>query len=199
MDANEIKQLLGGRISGVNILKKKKINYPLYYYGIIDDFNTISKATTPKYVGKVHTLFKEHKFRYLGEWIKWHNNKYPGCVDKAVDKIWNMLENRAHVSKAYKREYRRYIRKFVENLLYNQTYTGLKIQEVILIKISQIMKQKYRWAAAKEDSSGIDGFVGDIPISIKPKSCRVSKPAGTKRVYYEIDTKNNILSFTLSL
>ena len=198
MDAAEIKQLLGGRISGVNILKKREINYPLYYYRFINDAHEMSRATTPKYVGKVHTLFKERKFRYLGEWVKWHNSKYPGCVGKAVNKIWDILES-AGIDKKCKREYRRYIKKFVENLLYNQTYTGLKIQEVILMKISKIMKQKYKWSDACDDSLGIDGFVGDIPISIKPSSNKVAKKAGTKRVYYDIDTKNNILSFTLSL
>ena len=98
-----------------------------------------------------------------------------------------------------RRKYRKYTQLFVENLVFNQTYTGLKIQEAVLVKISDLMKQNYRWSNDKEDSAGIDGFVGNIPVSIKPTSSSQNKKPGVKRTYYKINKKNNTLSFTFSL
>jgi len=65
--------------------------------------------------------------------------------------------------------------------------------------MADILKKDFRWGTDKEDSSGIDGFIGDIPVSVKPDSCQEKKKAGVKRTYYSIDEKNKTLSFTISL
>jgi hypothetical protein len=199
LTAKEIKEMLGGRISGTNILKKQKINYPREFYGIINQLNRSSHSTSPKRIGKVHNLFKQRKFRSLGEWEKWYNNHYPGTINKSINTIYDALIIGTDPSLAYRRRYKKFIRKFVKNLVINQTYTGLKIQEVILIKLSQIMRKNFKWSSGKEDSSGVDGYIGNIPISIKPKTSRENKKPGTKRVYYEIDENKHILKFSISL
>jgi len=196
---NDIKQLLGGRISGKNVLKRAKIDYPKYLYGFINKANEMSGATRSSRVGKLHNLFKQRKFRNLGEWKKWYNKKYPNITNESVDIICSVLKQGLCISPKNIKKNRKYIKQFIENLIFNQTYTGLKIQEIILIKVSKIMKEKYRWSTAKEDSSGIDGYVGKIPVSIKPTSCNEKKRAGIKRVNYKINEKENTLSFTFSL
>jgi hypothetical protein len=196
LGADEIKQLLGGRVSGKKILTKRYINYPLYLYGFINKAHSMSLATHPAKVGKVHTLFKQRKFRSLNEWKKWYNKKYPNAVKEATSLICKTIkEGIGTVKKSHKK----YIRCFVENLIFNQTYTGLNVQEAIFMKMAKITKKKYRPSTAKEDSAGIDGFIGEIPVSIKPITSPVKKKAGVKRVNYKIDEENYILSFTFSM
>ena len=98
-----------------------------------------------------------------------------------------------------RRNLKKYIRIFVEDLVYNRTFTGLKIQEAILTKMAEMKNKNYKWSSGKEDLSGIDGYIGNIPVSIKPDSSEMKKRAGTKRMDYSINEKELTLSFTFSL
>jgi len=57
------------------------------------------------------------------------------------------------------------------------------------------MKKNYRLANPDEESKGIDGFIGDIPVSIKPETYKIKKSLNesikVKMVYYE-KIKNGI-------
>jgi len=57
------------------------------------------------------------------------------------------------------------------------------------------MKKNYRLANPDEESKGIDGFIGDIPVSIKPETYKIKKGLNesikVKMVYYE-KIKNGI-------
>jgi hypothetical protein len=197
MTSNEIKEVLGGkRISGAKILEQQQINYPKYYYGFINAANQMSGATKASNIGKLHIYFKNRKFRNLNEWKKYYLRRYPKSISNAASKIMKTIVEGTNIQPKSKRTYRKYVKLFVENLIFNQTYSGLKIQEVILVKIAKITKQSYRWSTSKEDSAGIDGFIGDIPVSIKPKTSKEKKRAGSKRAYYHI--KDNKLYFTFS-
>jgi len=195
IDSKEIKEMLGRRISGKKILEKKMINYPKYFYGFINKANKQSGATHSRNVGKLHSLFKNRKFENLNEWKKWYLSKYPKAIQEATNTILFTLKEACVDT----RKYKKYVKLFVENLIINQTYSGLKIQEIVLIKMASILKQDYRWSTDKEDSSGIDGFVGDIPVSVKPVTSQQKKKAGVKRANYTINKERNILSFTFSL
>jgi hypothetical protein len=198
LTASDIKRLLGGRISGAKILQKRKGDYDVGLYRYINTGNCQSRATAVSKVGKVHGMFRGKKFRSLGEYRKRYLSQYPDAIDNAVEDIMEDFKRFGLPAKK-RREYKKHVEFFVENLVINQSYTGLKIQEAILVKMSEIMGQDYRWATDKEDSSGIDGFVGEIPFSVKSKSSNVKKKPGTKRIDYSIDEKNNTLSFTFSL
>jgi hypothetical protein len=49
----------------------------------------------------------------------------------------------------------------------------LRFQEAILKKGAEIKGTTYRLATPVEESKGIDGYIGDIPVSIKPYSYKV--------------------------
>ena len=198
LNCKDIKKLSGGKISGKKLLKKRKIDYPKKLYGHINVANFQEGATLPKKVGKVHTLFKTRKFRNLNEWKKWYTKKYPNSIKEAVDEILGNFKT-IGISASYRRKYKPFVEAYVENLLLDQTYQGLTIQEIILRKLSQITGKKYVWSSSTQDSGGTDGFVGEIPVSIKPKTCSEKKAPGVKRAYYKINENKNIIKFEISL
>jgi hypothetical protein len=51
----------------------------------------------------------------------------------------------------------------------------LRFQEAILKKISLIRNTTYRLSEPEEEARGIDGFIGDKPVSIKPESYKTEK------------------------
>lgn len=81
------------------------------------------------------------------------------------------------------------IRKWVEDLVLEKTFIGLRFQEAILKKVASIKKTNYRLSIPQEESQGIDGFIGNIPVSIKPVTYKI-KPElkegiKAKIIYYD--------------
>lgn len=81
------------------------------------------------------------------------------------------------------------IKKWVGDLVLEKTFIGLRFQEAILKKVASLKKCSYRLAKPAEETKGIDGFLGDFPVSIKPTTYRYKKalPEGieAKIIFYE--------------
>jgi hypothetical protein len=60
------------------------------------------------------------------------------------------------------------IEKWVRDLVIVQTFIGLRCQEAILQKVAEEHGVSYRLATPEEEAQGIDGYIGDEPVSIKP-------------------------------
>ncbi|MFW6009169.1 MAG: MjaI family restriction endonuclease [archaeon] len=199
----EIKELLGKRISVKKLLQKTSMNLPKYIYPLIDKANYISGGSRAYNVGKLHVLIKKCKFNSLNQWKTWYNKKYPNAINIATHKISKTVEqfiinitHKKRISTKEKRNIKKYSKRFIENLIFDKTFAGMKIQEVILKKLSIMMKVQSTWATASDDSKGIDGYLGSIPVSIKPITCNIKKKPGVKRINYTI--KNNEIMFTFS-
>ena len=80
------------------------------------------------------------------------------------------------------------IKKWVEDLVLEKTFIGLKFQIAILKKIALIKNTNYKLADPKEESQGIDGFIGYVPVSIKPITYKTKdalrEEIKTKIIYY---------------
>jgi len=80
-----------------------------------------------------------------------------------------------------------------------KTFLGLRIQEPILKYISHRLGEEYKLATSEEESRGIDGYIGDCTISIKPTTYKEKEgiaeehPAGDVIIFYEKDKENNII------
>jgi hypothetical protein len=83
----------------------------------------------------------------------------------------------------------RVVGQMVEGLVLTKTYTGLRFQKSILKRIASIKRTSYRLANPEEESKGIDGFIGNIPISIKPITYNTKdmlpESIQAKIIYYE--------------
>lgn len=67
------------------------------------------------------------------------------------------------------------IDKWLYDLIITKTYTGLFVQGIILKKLSIIKNKDFRLSNSSEESKGIDGYVGNIPYSIKPITYKTKK------------------------
>ena len=70
-----------------------------------------------------------------------------------------------------------------------KTFVGLRFYEAVLKKIAEKFGSGYRLSTPEDESEGIDGYIGDIPISLKPKTYQSKKMLTEKIevdiVYYE--------------
>ncbi len=140
-------------------------DFPLYTTQLINLANQNAQGTRPRVVGQLTELIKECPKRTYEGWKNWYLSKYPNAIENATKRINEMMNN---LKEAIKSIDKSMIKKWVEDLVLEKTFIGLRFQEAILKKVASIKNTNYRLAEPKEESQGIDGFIGDIPVSIKP-------------------------------
>jgi hypothetical protein len=160
--------------------------FPKYATQIINLANQNSQATRPKVVGQMSELIKEFTGRTLKEWEEWYLRRYPDSIDKATQKILEMINNFRDVMNQIDESM---IRQWVRDLVIVKTFIGLRFQEAVLKKIAEKFNVDYQLSTPEEESKGIDGYVGNIPVSLKPTTYRFKKMLTEKLegyvVYYE--------------
>jgi uncharacterized protein YukE len=167
-------------------------SFPKYVSQLINIANQNAQGTRPRVVGQLTDLIQEFSGKTLEEWEQWYLQRYPNAINTAKEKIILMLES-----------FKDAMRKIDEDMVYEwardlvivQTFIGLQFQEAILKKGAEIKGVGYKMSEKTGESQGIDGYLGDIPVSIKPdtyklkKSLREEIPA--KIIYYK-KIKNGI-------
>ncbi len=143
--------------------------FPKYTTQLINLANQNAQGTRPRVVGQMSDLIQEFPGKRLAEWEEWYLERNPDAIAAATDKIVEMLDRLKEAMNAIDRDL---VEKWVRDLVIVKTFVGLRFQEAILKKIADFQALSYRLASPEEESRGIDGFVGDQPVSIKPLTYR---------------------------
>ncbi|MHA1630219.1 MAG: MjaI family restriction endonuclease [Candidatus Heimdallarchaeota archaeon] len=170
-----IKELVG---------KEKK--FPKYTTQLMNLANQNAQGTRPKVVGQLSELIKECPYNSYEEWAAWYLSRNPEAIDKATKKILLMINL---LKEAINQIDENLIREWVTDLVLVKTFIGLKFQKAILKKIAEKKGTSYRLATPEEEAKGIDGFVNNTPISIKPTTYKfkdaLPEKIAAKIVYYQ--------------
>ena len=140
-------------------------NFPKYTTQLMNLANQNSQGTRPKVIGQLSELIQECPAKTYEGWKKWYLDKYPKAIDDATEKISLMIEK---LKESIKLINKSMIRAWAEDLILEKTFIGLRFQEAILKKVAKIKNTTYRLSKSYEESIGIDGFIGKMPVSIKP-------------------------------
>lgn len=149
------------------LLDADAASFPKYATQLINLANQNAQGTRPEVVGQMSDLIQEFKGKKLEEWEKWYLSKFPEAIDRAKIKIMQMIENFKQVITKIDAEM---IAAWVKDLVIVKTFVGLKFQEAILKRVAAHMGKSYRMADPEEEAKGIDGYIGDNPVSIKPQT-----------------------------
>ncbi|MBE0556936.1 MAG: MjaI family restriction endonuclease [Proteobacteria bacterium] len=147
------------------LLDADATSFPKYATQIINLANQNGQGTLPEVVGQMSDLIQRFKGNKLMEWEEWYLSGHPEAIQKATEKILQMLDNFKQVINLIDEEM---VRKWVKDLVIVKTFVGLKFQEAILKRASEYLGKEYRLTHSEEEAKGIDGYIGGIPISIKP-------------------------------
>ena len=187
---NEIQELLVG----------KSYTYPKYATQIMNLANQNAQGTRAKVVGQMSDLIQKFPDSKLEEWEEWYLNKHPESLSLAANKVFEMVTNFKDVMAKIDREM---VEKWVKDLVILKTFIGLKFQEAILKSVATELKTTYRLATPEEESQGIDGLIGEKPVSIKPTSYEMKKSLSEKIevpfIFYEKLKDGIKISFDESL
>ncbi len=179
---SEIKELLGA----------ESFDFPKYSTQILNLANQNAQGTRPAVVGQMSELIQEFSGKTIKEWEEWYLKKHPDAIRKATEKIAEMVENFRSVMDEIDYQL---IKKWVEDLVIVKTFIGLRFQEAILNKVALLLDKNYRLATPEEESRGIYGFSGEVPVSIKPETYRIKKNLSEKitvRIIYYKKVKDGL-------
>ena len=170
--------------------------FPKYTSQLINLANQNAQGTRPKVVGQLSELFQEYQKNTdevsIDTWKKWYLSKYPKAIEDATNRIYEQIQNLKNAITLIDRDM---IQKWVEDLIITKTYNGLYIQKAIFSKIAKIKQKDFRLAKTEEEAIGIDGYIDNVPYSIKPDTyktmSRLSESIEVKIIYYT-KTKSGI-------
>lgn len=169
--------------------ESESYSFPKYTSQLINWANQNAQGTRPVVVGQMSELFPEFMASdyemTIDGWRKWYLQRYPDAFDKATDKIYTQVQNLRNAIPLIDRDM---VKHWVEDLVIYKTFNGLYVQKAILASLAERTGNTYRLASPEEESKGIDGFVGDVPYSIKPDTYktmgRLSEVIEVKMIYY---------------
>jgi len=139
--------------------------FPKYTTQIINLANQNSQGTRPKVVGQLSNLIQKCPHKEYEKWREWYLQQKPEAIENATNKIFPMIEE---LKKAINKIDKKMVKEWVKDLVIDKTFIGLKFQEAILKRVAKLKKTTYNLSNPQEESKGIDGFIGDTPVSIKP-------------------------------
>lgn len=179
-----------------HLLTEKEINFPKYTTQLMNLANSNSKGTAPKIVGQMSELIQEFEGKTFEDWSIWYQKGHPNAIQGATEKIFEMIENLKNAIELINKEL---IQQWVEDLVLNKTFSGLKFQEAILRKVAENRNATYRLATKQEESKGIDGYIGSIPVGIKPITYEVksqlSENISVNMIFYDKKKDGIVIEF----
>ena len=174
--------------------------FPKYTTQLLNLSNQNAQATRPAIVGQMTELIKECPSKSFSDWKEWYIAKKPKAIADSTAKIKHMVENlRQAMTLLDEALISAWV---VEDLVLVKTFVGLKFQEAILKRIAESRRTSYRLATPHEESKGIDGYIGEMQVSIKPDTYKLkaSLPeAITIPIIYYAKTKEGIEIDTTSI
>jgi hypothetical protein len=167
--------------------------FPKYTTQIMNTANQNSQGTRPDTVGQLNEIIEEYKERYpdgdFEDWKQFYFENYNGeeNIEEATDKVFDMVVKMREATEEIDREM---VNRWVEDLVLYKTYTGLgRNEEAILKKLSEEYGMPYELGTAEDESKGIDGYLGNQPVSVKPttyrQKARLNEEIDAPIVYYE--------------
>lgn len=149
------------------LLAIKTPEFPKYAAPLINMANQYAQGTRPKVVGQMSELIQQFTGKSLPEWEEWYLQQKPDAIKEATEKILRKLEE---LKNSLSKIDRVVVEQWVRDLVIVKTFIGLRLQEAILKKGAELKRIGYRLALPGEESEGIDGYIGNIPVSIKPQT-----------------------------
>lgn len=164
-------------------------NFPKYTSQLINWANQNAQGTRPVVVGQMSELFPE--FMASGEevtienWRNWYVERYPDALERATDKVYDQVQNLRNAITLIDRTM---VKHWVEDLVVAKTFNGMYVQKAILASLAERKGTSYRLSTPDEEALGIDGYVDNIPYSVKPDTYktmkRLSETISVKMIYY---------------
>jgi hypothetical protein len=153
----------------VSVTKRNRCDFPKYTKPILNIATQNSKATQVKIVGSMKdqwTAFMATGGRSVAEWEAWYmTNGGKQKIQAATDKLWAMLNQMPLDHAVFTRDL---AEQYILDLVINKTHYGMSGEYHSVLAVAEYFKKPYRFSTAEEESQGIDAWLDDRPVQVKP-------------------------------
>lgn len=173
-----------------------------YHSTFLNAVNKDARATRPETVGKLATeIFPNYVHNTTAptpeNWKQHYQSKHSEQYENGLKKLKEQFEIE---KKAINSITEQDINDWYDDLMFNKTFAGLYAQDEILKDIATTQKATYRKPTALEEGQGVDGYINDVPYSVKPESYKDSaaknnETISAKMVYYSENKKDKNIEY----
>lgn len=143
--------------------------------------------------------FKEKDGQTLEQWQDYFSNEISSKkIEDMTNKVWSYLEEiKNNINELDKDD----VKEYIEDVLFKKTFNGLNIEIEIIKEISNKYNYEYKFSNHIDEREGIDGFINNIPIQIKPNTYKNTNYWNTNKCYtvYYIINKDNSYTYDFDL
>lgn len=146
---------------------------------LLNEANDTAQSTRPENVGQVSDMFDRDEFQSIEQWREWYLNsnherdelKDPlsgktgeDLIEEATDSTWEKIQEYRRVLEEIERET---VKRWIEELVLIKTPEGLTHEGEVLEHLADEYDMELTDSSADEESQGIDGYLGEKPVSVK--------------------------------
>lgn len=149
-------------------IERSRRQWPKYATQLMNVASQNAKATNPKNVGSMKET-----------WLAMRNQGIKGTLKNWTD-FYNSVHGESRVVEAGLK-IRSMLSKmgiewidsemcidYAKEVVYNKTQMGLGGEEMALEAVADYYGMEFRFSTAEEESKGIDGWIGQFPVQVKP-------------------------------
>ncbi|GAA0725748.1 hypothetical protein J2744_001010 [Halorubrum trapanicum] len=147
------------------------VDNPKYTTYLLRPAVNLSQSNRPKVVGQMSDIIEEFRQKHpdgtFEDWVNYYKEEYDGDdrLAEATEIAYPMVEK---MRAAFEQINEDMTHDFLRDLVLFKTYEGFDVQETVLRKLGEMYDEDVTRATAEDESKGIDGYIGDQPVQIKP-------------------------------
>jgi len=151
----------------------EEYDFPKYVPTILNKAMNVARANGSHVVGQTSEIKKHFREEYPNgtyeDWVEFYNSEYDGekRIEKSIEKTYKMLQNFKKVIGGIDESI---VEDYIKEFIYYKTPQGFDDEKLIFEKLSEIYNKEYKRSTKEEEPGGIDGYLCDQPVSIKPMS-----------------------------
>lgn len=153
----------------LNVCTPSRRQWPKYSTQLLNIAAQNSQALRSKFVGSMKENWLDMKKSgipgTLDNWIRYYNEKNGenGIID-ASKKTYNMVKMMkiGGIDEDMCLDY-------IKEVIYNKTHMGMGGEEMAVEVVATHFGLNHRFGTPEEESEGIDAWIGDCPVQVKPE------------------------------
>lgn len=187
--------------TAISLAMRESRQWRPYVSGFLNFANRMSQATRVKNLGSTSQLFRafrqsEGAVTSLHDWERFYTNQVVNedqqsgleAISTAGARLYAQVDRiRAELDQITPQECEDYVR----DLVIDKSFIGHGIEEAVLRKIAEKTGRIFTPSTLDDERRGIDGYLDDEPVSVKPASYRADEnthdtPLPAKVFYYAL-------------
>lgn len=201
--SKDIKKIPKDKIKESNNSEYKITYKPKKYHSaFLNTVNRDAHSSRPETVGKLATeIFPNYVENAIEpspeNWKKYYQDNHSEQYDSGLEKLKKQFELEKQAINSITEQD---LVDYYDDLMFTKTFSGLYAQEEILKDIAANKNATYRKPNAIEEGQGIDGYIDDVPYSVKSETYKDSAAKNNetikaKMVYYSENKKDKSVDY----